>query len=111
MQDQPSTRLGRGFIAMLVVVGLAATVMAYLVTSRILDRRTTATPAGQANSTATDSTATSPTATGTPDPTAPPVDPPPSEGPDRSRPGDGESCPEPTREAVSAAGLNDQLTL
>lgn len=111
MSDQSSARLGPGLIAMLAVLAVAATVMAYLVTSRILDRRNAAAPGGD-NSTSTSQAAP---ATGSATPTVPsPTTVSPATltlGPDRSRPRDGESCPEPTLEAVAAAGLNAELTL
>lgn len=113
MRDQSPARLGPGIIAMLVVLAIAATVMAYLVTSRILERRS----AGAANSTAT-SPAAAATTSASPDiptPTAPSPSPAgptePTLGPDRSRPGDGQSCPDPTVEALAAAGLNAELAL
>src|SRR5690606_11968253 len=114
MRDQSSVRLGPGIIAMLVAHAVAADVTAYLATGRILERRS----AGADNSTKT-SPAAAATTSGSPDggptPTAPSPSPAgptePSLGPDRSRPGDGQSCPDPTVEALAAAGLNAELAL
>ena len=111
MYEVPSPRrVGPGLIAVLVVVAAVAGTMAYLVTRQALaDRnaaRQTTPPVGQTGG------PTGPTQSlPAPPPDTPTGTPTRTRGPEQSRPGDGESCPKLTADALAAAGLNAELSL
>lgn len=109
MHEQPSTsRLSPGLIAMLVILAAVAGTMGYLVARQVLagdaTPPTNAQPGGGAS-------AAEQTPATTPDAGQSASSPAQTEGPDQSQPDDGESCPKLTKDAVTAAGLNGELTL
>jgi hypothetical protein len=108
-QPTPGRRIGPALIAVLVVLAAAAGTFGYVVTRALIEGQGGGPLAGTSSSgppSTPVTTSTGPAQTTTPATTAPPTTTPPP-----VPPGDPTACPQQTADALTAAGLNAELTV